>query len=48
MIDADRVLVMAEGTAKEYDHPFKLLALNDNDTEITNSKGEFAKMVGAS
>ena len=45
VIDADRILVMADGTGKEYDHPFKLLALDDNDTEITNLDGEFTKMV---
>lgn len=45
VIDSDRILVMAEGTSREYDHPFKLLANSDEDNEITNVEGEFAKML---
>lgn len=45
VIDSDRILVMAEGTKKEYNHPFKLLTNNDDDNEITNVEGEFAKML---
>ena len=37
VIDADRILVMSEGTKKEYDHPFKLLAENDGDDSITSN-----------
>lgn len=46
VIDADRILVMDAGQVAEYDHPFKLLALNESDTEIT-CDGIFAKMVKA-
>lgn len=31
VIDADRILVMKDGTNKEYDHPFKLLVNDEND-----------------
>lgn len=46
VIDSDKILVMDKGRLAEYDHPFKLLALKDTDTEIT-SDGSFAKMVKA-
>jgi len=36
VIDSDRVMVMGAGRCLEYDHPFRLLAKDDNDTEITN------------
>jgi ABC-type multidrug transport system fused ATPase/permease subunit len=45
VIDADRILVMDKGHSAEYDHPFKLLALKDSDSGITNKDGRFAKMV---
>ena len=44
---------MDSSYGKEYDHPFKLLAQNDSDTEITKKNkdqddlGFFAKMVKA-
>ena len=52
VIDADRILVMSQGEAKEFDHPFHLLANSDEDTEITKKGpdgeyGFFAKMVRA-
>ena len=47
VVDADRILVMANGTGVEYDHPFKLLAENINDEQITQTDGFFAKMVKA-
>ena len=47
VIDSDAICVMANGEAVEYDHPFKLLALDD-DEEITNIDGHFAQMVVAS
>lgn len=45
VIDSDRILVMDKGHAVEFDHPFKLLALDPGDTEITNKDGFFAQMV---
>jgi len=46
VIDADRILVMDAGEAKEYDHPFRLLAVNESD-EIITQDGFFASMVKA-
>jgi ATP-binding cassette, subfamily C (CFTR/MRP), member 4 len=48
VIDADRILVMHEGQGVEFDHPFKLMAKNETDSEITNENGYLAKMVKAS
>ena len=45
VIDADRILVMANGTGVEYDHPFNLLAESLEDECITKDDGFFAKMV---
>jgi ABC-type transport system involved in cytochrome bd biosynthesis fused ATPase/permease subunit len=45
VIDSDRILVMSEGRAEEFDHPFKLLVKSIEDTEITMTDGYFAKMV---
>ena len=36
---------MSDGSAIEFKHPFKLLALQDDDFTITNTDGHFAKMV---
>jgi ATP-binding cassette subfamily C (CFTR/MRP) protein 4 len=36
VIDSDKILVMSEGTAIEYDHPYKLLVNELTDTTITN------------
>ena len=53
IIDSDRVLVMDSSYGREYDQPFKLLAQNDSDTQITKlnadgtDTGFFAKMVKA-
>lgn len=47
VIDADRVLVMADGTGVEYDHPFNLLVEDVEDGCITRDDGYFAKMVKA-
>lgn len=49
VIDADRILVMNKGEAKEFDHPYKLLVENPDidNTEITVSEGHFAKMCRA-
>jgi ABC-type multidrug transport system fused ATPase/permease subunit len=37
VIDADRILVMSDGKNEEFDHPFKLLADSEADTEITSN-----------
>ena len=42
VIDCDRILVMSEGMAHEYDHPFKLLTKLEDDQEITNINGRFS------
>ena len=53
IIDSDRVLVMDSSYGREYDKPFKLLAEEDTDNEITKrnasgtDRGFFAKMVKA-
>ena len=47
VIDADRILVMANGTGVEYDHPFKLLVEDTEDGCITKDDGYFAKMLNA-
>lgn len=52
VIDSDRILVMHKGEAMEFDHPFKLLTNDEQDSEITKtnedgSEGYFAKMVKA-
>ena len=45
VIDSDRVLVMSQGSSVEYDHPFKLLVRDQEDSCITRDDGYFAKMV---
>jgi len=47
VVDADRILVMADGAGVEYDHPFNLLVESPEDTCITRQDGFFAKMVTA-
>jgi len=52
VIDSDRILVMDKAYGVEFDHPFKLLADNENDEEITKTteegkQGYFAAMVKA-
>jgi len=53
IIDSDRVLVMDASYGREYNHPYKLLAENLSDSEITKQNadgtdfGFFAKMVKA-
>ena len=46
VIDSDRILVMKNGCAEEFDHPYKLLVNEDSDTSITND-GFFSRMVRA-
>ena len=41
----DKILVMKNGRAVEFDHPFKLLAKDVSDETITNTEGVFASMV---
>ena len=36
VIDADRILVMADGQGKEFAHPFLLLVKNESDETITS------------
>jgi len=45
IIDSDRILVMGDGSAKEFDHPYRLLVERVGDTTITNQEGLFAQMV---
>jgi len=45
IIDADRVLVMSEGMALEFNHPYLLLVNKVGDSTITNFGGSFAQMV---
>lgn len=45
IIDADRIMVMSEGKAGEYDHPYRLLVEKIGDDTITNPGGMFAQMV---
>ena len=47
IIDSDRVLVLGAGRVLEYDHPFKLLSFDEQDTQITRTEGDFAQMVAA-
>ena len=42
--DYDKILVLEKGNLAEFDHPFKLLALVDEDKEITRNS-IFAKLV---
>lgn len=41
------MLVMSKGACAEYDHPFRLLVENEDDTSITKKSGHFAEMVAA-
>lgn len=45
VIDSDRILVMNQGEGEEFDHPYRLLVNDTNDSEITNKEGYFARMV---
>ena len=47
IIDADRILVLQDGAAQEYSHPYNLLVEQEGDKTITNMKGHFARMVVA-
>jgi ATP-binding cassette subfamily C (CFTR/MRP) protein 4 len=45
VIDSDRILVMNKGKMEEYDHPYKLMVHDENDTTMTNRDGHFSNMV---
>jgi ATP-binding cassette subfamily C (CFTR/MRP) protein 4 len=45
VIDADMIIVMADGRCVESGSPLSLLTINPTDTTITNKDGEFAQMV---
>ena len=45
IIDSDRILVMGDGLAKEFDHPYRLLVERVGDATITNHEGIFSRMV---
>lgn len=42
IIDSDRILVMGDGSAKEFDHPYRLLVERIGDLTITNQNGIFS------
>ena len=46
VIESDKILVMQDGVALEFEHPFKLLAANDEDEDITR-ESRFAEIVKA-
>jgi ABC-type multidrug transport system ATPase subunit len=43
----DKILVLDQGRLVEFDHPFKLLAENIEDIEITRKDTVFSQMVRA-
>jgi ATP-binding cassette subfamily C (CFTR/MRP) protein 4 len=45
IIDSDRILVMADGQAKEFNHPYCLMVNAVGDECITRQQGYFSKMV---
>ena len=45
IIDADRILVMKDGSMGEFNHPYRLLVADDGDESITNLNGLFSRMV---
>ena len=45
IINADRILVMDQGRAVEFDHPYKLLVKSVGDRTITNLDGYFSQSV---
>ena len=44
IIDSHRILVMSEGQAVEFDHPYKLLVSSEN-AEEERENGHFYRMV---
>lgn len=47
VMDSDAILVMDAGKGIEFNHPFKLLATSESDSEITLTNGYLSKMVKA-
>lgn len=47
IIDVDRILVMGNGQAQEFDHPYRLLTKEVGDETITNQAGLFAQSLMA-
>ena len=47
IIDVDRILVMGDGKAQEFDHPYRLLTKEVGDETITNQAGLFAQSLMA-
>ena len=45
IIDSDRILVMADGQAMEFNHPYYLMVNKTGDESITRPNGYFSKMV---
>jgi ATP-binding cassette subfamily C (CFTR/MRP) protein 4 len=45
IIDSDRILVMSDGEAMEYNHPYCLMVKSVGDEHITRQHGYFSKMV---
>ena len=45
IIDVDRICVMSDGRAGEFDHPYRLMVQNIGDKTITKQAGLFSQMV---
>lgn len=45
IIDSDRILVMSDGEAREFNHPFSLMVRSTTDESITAHRGYFSQMV---
>ena len=45
IIDSDRILVMSDGEAREFNHPYSLMVRSTTDESITANRGYFSQMV---